>query len=295
MFGFGLIELLVLPVLALAVAVLVGVMPRETVPAGRAERAVGRVRLLGLVLAAAAGSWVLLEPTPLDRGLGSAAVVAPVVFGLVVLASVLLAEFVVRPRWAAGPRTASLTPRRLRDQLPLRLVRLLVALTVAGVLLCLYALITASPDDLGRAGRSLSAACSTGMTSARGPYPGSFYVLPWLIGVAAAGVLGWLACLRITRRTLAGDTAETDRHRQVSATTVVSAVGLVVATPLAGIAFFAGTALLGHDCPETGWRVVGLAALVLCVAAVGSVLVFLIALLVPGPVSADPRNRPARV
>lgn len=281
-----------------SIAMLLALMPRTraaTGPAGRTERAVGLVRMLGLVMAAWAGTWVLLEPDPLDRGLGSSAVIAPMVFGLVVLAAVLLGEFVVRPRWADGPRTASLTPRRLVDQLPARLVRLVAALTVAGVLLCLYTLLTASADDMGRAGRSLLGVCPGGATSARGPYPGSFYVVPWFVGVASAMLLGWLACARITRRTLAGETAEADRQRRVSGTVVVSAVGLVVATPLVGIAFHAALTLWNHDCPPAGGRTLAVAALVLVVATFGSFLVFLVALVAPAPVAADPRNRWTRV
>lgn len=291
---FGVWELF-LPVLLVVVTALLLAMPRPPgQPAGQAERAVGRVRLVGLVLGVAAAAWVLLEPTPLDQGLGSGAVVAPIVFGLVVLTAALCGEFLVRPRWADGPRTASLVRRRVVDHVPIRLVRLLAALLVGAVLLCAYTWFTASPDDLGRAGRSLTAACSADTSSSRGPYPGSFYVWPYLVGVLLAVVLGAMACVRITRRSLAGDEAEAERYRRVGTTSVVSAVGLVVATPLVGIAFFAGTTLLGHNCPQTGWRAAGAASLVLVVVALGSGLVFLVGLLSPGSVAADPRNRRIR-
>lgn len=252
----------------------------------REERAVRTIRGLGLVIGVVLAGWVLLEPTPFDRGLGSAAVVAPLVLGVVLLVAVLLGELVVRPRHSGGARTASLRPRRLRDHLPRRLTRLVGAMTVAAVLLCTYTALTASPDDTGRAGRALFAQCTAAVSSSRGPYPGSFYVAPYLAGLAVVALVALLAALRISHRTLGSDPVAEERYRTTGLTSVVSAYGLTLSAPFAGIAFFAGTTLLGHSCPQTGWKVVGAAALVLALCAVGTALVCLLGLLAPGALGA---------
>ena len=257
----------------------------------REERAVRTIRGMGLVVGVVLAGWVLLEPTPFDRGLGSAAVVAPLVLGVVLLVAVLLGELVVRPRHSGGARTASLRPRRLRDPLPRRLTRLVGAMTVAAVLLCTYTALTASPDDTGRAGRALFAQCTATVSSGRGPYPGSFYVVPYLVGLAVVAVVAVLAALRISHRTLGADAVAEERYRLAGLTSVVSAYGLTLSAPFAGISFFAGTALLGHSCPQTGWKVVGIAALALTLCSVGTALVCLLGVLAPGALGAADTTR----
>lgn len=274
--------------IVVTIVVVVGANSRRT-PAGAEERAVRLVPAVGLVAGVAAAAWVLVEPTPFDRGLGSSAVVAPLCFGAVALMAALVGELVVRPRFSTGPRSAGLRPRSLRDHLPPKLTRLVTAVTVAGVLLCAWTLLTAGPDDFGRAGRSLTAQCSDLTTSSRGPYPGSFYVTPYLVGLAVLAAVGLLAATRISRRSLGADADVADRYRRTGLVSVVSAYGLALSTPLAGIAFFAGTALLGHSCPEPSWRIVGVAALVVALSAIGTGVVCLIGLLAPASVSlADP-------
>lgn len=288
---FGLMYLpilLALGLLIIGVVILVAVAATrgDRTPAGAEERAVRGVRAIALVAGVAAGAWVMFEPNPLDRGLGSSTVVAPLVLGIVVLLGVVCGELLVRPRYATDTRSATMRPRHLRDHLPARVMRLVVAMTVAAVLLCTYTLITASTDDMGRAGRALIGWCSADLVATRGPYPGSFYVLPYLAGLAVAAAVAAGAGLLISRRSLGAGPEAADRYRRTGLAAVVGAYGLTLAAPLAGIAFYAGTALLSHDCPQTGWRAVGVAALVLTVCAVGTALVSLVALVAPSTVAA---------
>ncbi|MGN0063472.1 MAG: hypothetical protein ACI379_04465 [Nocardioides sp.] len=278
--------------IVVVVAVAVSLSRSDRTPAGAEERAVRGVRLAGLALGTAAAAWVLLEPTPFDRGLGSVAVIAPLCLGAITLLGVVVGELVVRPRFNDGPRTATLRPRRVRDHLPPKLTRLVVAVTVAGVLLCAYTALTASADDMGRDGRSLAARCSATVSAASGPYPGSFYVLPYLAGLAVVAAIAVVAALRITRRTLGSDAPSADRYRSTGLTAVVSAYGLTMSVPLAGIALVAGTALLGHECPQTGWRIVGVSALVVALCAAGTALISLVGLLAPATLSSA--DEPAR-
>jgi hypothetical protein len=283
--------LIVLPVIgllliALVVALIVALTPKDRVRAGAEERAVRTVHVAGLGLGTVAGAWVLLEPTPFDRGLGSAAVLAPLCFGAITLLSVLAGEFLVRPRLAEGPRSAILRPRRLRDHLPRRLTRLVIAVSVVAVLLCAYTTLTASPDDQGRAGRALATWCSPTWNASSGPYPGSFYVVPYLLGLGVAATIALAAAVRISSRTLGSDPEVAERYRASGLTAVLGAYGLTLSTPLIGIAFFAGTSLLRHSCPQTGWTLVGWSALVIAVCAVSTALVSLVALLMPGTYSA---------
>lgn len=273
-----------IPCLALVVALIVFVVNLvrpSSIPISREERTVRWVRFVGLFLGATVGVWVLLEPTPLDRGLGSAAVIAPLCFGTIVMASVLIGEFVVRPRFAVGPRSAALRPRRLRDHLPPRLTRLVATMTVVAGLVSLWGFLTAGPDDLGRAGRSLTAHCSPDITSSNGPYPGSFYLVPYLIGVVVVAAIGLLAALAISRRALGAKPGSADRYRRAGLTTVLSAYGLTLSVPLVGIAFFAATALLSNECPQRGWTAAGIVLIGVAFAAVGTMIVSLVGLIVP--------------
>lgn len=289
----ALVALLLLVVVAV-VAVAIALSRPGRQPAGAEERAVRGVRLAGLALGVAAATWVMLEPTPLDRGLGSAAVIAPLCLGAVTLLGVMVGELLVRPRFVDGPRSAALRPRRVRDHLPPRLTRLVVAVSVAGLLLCAYTALVASSDDMGRSGRSLAAQCSATLSAASGPFPGSFYVVPYLAGLACVTAIAVLAALRITRRTLGSGPAADDRYRSTGLTAVVSAYGLTMSVPLAGLALAAGTALLGHECPQTGWRVVGVAALVIALCAAGTALISLVGLLAPATLaSVDGPARPS--
>lgn len=298
MFGIALVELLLLPFLALGAAVtlvwlVVTAVQGDAVAAGHEERAVRRVQRLGLALGVAGGAWVLVTSGGVGPGLGTDAVVAPMLLGLVVLVAVVVGEVVVRPRFGTAARVADLRPRRVRDQLPRLLTPLVAGTAAAGLALCAFTLTTASSDGLGRAGRALSASCLDGSTSTRSPYPGSFYLTPYALGVVLALAVALFAAHRITTRSLGGSPEQADRHRAVGLRSVVAALGVVVAAPLTGIAYFAGWALTSHSCVPEAFGNVGIAALLLVLLSALTTTVCLLALLVPVPYAAR-RPEPVR-
>ncbi|MEU5532762.1 hypothetical protein [Streptomyces sp. NPDC020362] len=207
-----------------------------TAPASRAP--VDRyARWTGLVVGALAGRWL----TSLDHDEGVLYAVSA--FGLCAVAGVLAGDALTPPARGAV-RTAGLAPRRVRDYVPPRLTRLLVALAGALVVLLVAAGAVAAPDDLGRAGRALTLTCR-GVTQSSGPWPGLAYGLPMLASLAVAtAACGW-SLRRITRRP--GD----EQSRRDRALAVVAAWGLVVSTSLLGAASTASGALVSLTCDGT--------------------------------------------
>ncbi len=261
---------------------------------GAEERAVRRIRLLGLLLAMVLGWWMLTRTTTLDE-LGVNLMLAPIAFGLCLLVFTVLGEVLVRPRFDEGPRTAQLRTRRVRDHLP-RLLTPLVAFTlVAAIALCSFTLATASPDDMGRAGRTLFRFCSATRSAGSGPYPGSFYVLPYAIGVGAAALTAVAAMLRITHRAVGGTPAQGTRYRTVGIRAVVGAFGVALSAPLAGLAFFAATTLLGHDCAPPSWTAVGYAGLGVILLSLLTFAASVVSLLVSAPAPVPAVDQPAHV
>jgi hypothetical protein len=115
-----------------------------------------------------------------DAGLGRLAMSAPAIGGCAVLLAIMLGELTIRPA-TTQRRTASLTTRTIADLLPrVRTWVASVGIALLGALLTVGVL-TASPDDMGRAGRAITASCyvdlpggeSTLQTNTNGPYPGS--------------------------------------------------------------------------------------------------------------------------
>lgn len=234
-------------------------------------------------------AWWVARHLDLGRGL----MLVPAVLGLSVVSGVGLAETVVRPRRPAGPRTASLLARRVTDYLP-RGLTAVVAVT-AGAHLATLAVTTASAsaDDLGRAGRRIAAQCGdTG--SAASPYPGSFYSVPLAVVLLVIGLAGLAAVTVVVRRPqgFAADRAQDDVLRRRSATRVVAAAGAALAASQAGIASFAGAALLRLDChrawmPPLGWAL--LASVPVAVLLLGW---FLGRVVAPGASAADAPQHP---
>ncbi|MET8447779.1 hypothetical protein [Streptomyces sp. NPDC005209] len=187
------------------------------------------------------GALVARVLSPLDDGDGI--LYAIPAFGLCAVAGVLVGDALTAP--ARGVvRTAGLTPRRVRDYVPPRMTWLLIALAGALVVLLGVAAAVATPDDLGRAGRSLTLTCR-GVTQSYGPWPGLHYGLPMLASLAVAtGACGW-SLRRIATRP--GD----DASRRDRALAIVAAWGLVVSSSLLGAASTASGALLNMTCDGT--------------------------------------------
>ncbi|MFJ9814096.1 hypothetical protein ACIRU3_02280 [Streptomyces sp. NPDC101151] len=198
-------------------------------------------RWTGLLVGALAAGWL----TPLDGGAGI--LYAIPAFGLCAVAGVLTGDALTTPARGAV-RIAGLAPRRVRDHMPPRLTWFLVALAGALLVLLVVAGATASPDDLGRAGRTLTLTCR-GVTESHGPWPGFRYGLPMVASLAVATVAcGW-SLRRIATRP--GD----EQSRRDRTLAVVAAWGLVVSALLVGAASTAAASLMGVTCDGTAGTV----------------------------------------
>ncbi|QIG43013.1 hypothetical protein G5V58_09785 [Nocardioides anomalus] len=279
MFGIGIVELAVfalgagaLVVLVLyrathAVVVALGGPGGETAPAARAWQQVLAVRVLALAVGTvlAAFTWRVGD-------LGRGQMLALAVLGLCVLAGTAVGETVIRPRPPAGPRTASLRPRRVRDHLPWT-AWLVATQAVLLVALMVLTTLTASTDDLGHA-RAL--ACSAGgLGERRSPYPGAFYTGPLAIALLVVLGTATLAARRVVDRPrgMADTEAGDDRLRRDSLDVVVAATGVALGFPLAGLAATAGSAMTGlSEACAPGWaHPVGAVLLVVALVSLGSV------------------------
>lgn len=203
-------------------------------------------------------AWLLHDGLSLGRG----TMLIPAVLGAFVVAGVGLGETVVRPQRPAGPRTASLAPRRVVDYLPRALGTAVAAIAALHLATLTLTTTTASTDDVGRAGRQVAARCGD-MTSAASPYPGSFYSVPLVLLLLVIGLTTAAALTAVVRRPrgFAPDDVTDDVLRRRSTTRVLAAAGAAVAASHVGIAFFAGTALLKLDChaawmDPVGWVLV---------------------------------------
>ena len=204
-----------------------------------ASRADRYARWCGL----AAGAVAARAVASLDDGLGVGILYAIPAFGLCAVIGVLVGD-ALTPRVHGAVRTAGLTPRRVRDYVPRRMAPLLLCQAAALVILLAVAATVASPDDMGRAGRSLAATCH-GVTESAGPWPGLFYGLPVLVSLAlSTAACGW-SLLRIARRP-GKEQARRDRSLAITA-----AWGLLVSAPLLGAAATASGALTSLSCDGT--------------------------------------------
>lgn len=278
MSGIGTVELGFVLVVLVAIAAFVVHLARRPVAAGPAPvpgpsrewRLVLVVRLLALLL----GIALAVVTANLGTG-GRGLMLALAVLGLCVLVGTAVGETVVRPPRGEGPRSASLTPRRVRDYLPwsaplvgLQLVLLLSLMTVTTL--------TASDDDRGRA-RALSCSAA-GLTQSHGPYAGSFYTGPLLVVLVLVVGAAVLAARRVVDRPrgMAASEAGDDRLRRNSLDMVFAATGVALGFPLAGLAVTTGAALtsLASATPTCapGWfPAVGTSLLVLGLLALGTV------------------------
>jgi hypothetical protein len=237
---------------------------------------------LGVVAAAltAKGLWL---------GLGM--MLAPVAFGLLVIAGVIVGELATIPQ-RQGVRTAALKTRNVRHYLPRLLGGLVAASTLSLGALLVATTLMGSADDLGRAGRSLSRICSPatvaggGPTSAsHGPWPGLFYSVPLAVAVLVGLVSAALALRTVVLRPRSGSDPELiaadEVLRRRSAEAVVAATGVMVAASLVGVALTAASGLLG-TCPTASWTMGGIALLVLATLML-LLAIYCLALLLAGP------------
>jgi hypothetical protein len=246
-------------------AVILAVMMRHQ-PVGLSEDdAVRLARLIGALIgliaawSAATSSWLSL-----GRGL----MLAPVVWGACGLLGVLVGERWVRRPDAGAIRTAELRPRWVRDYLPRPLTVAVLTSAATGAVLLAVATATASPDDLGRAGRVLITVCGNGVSTATGPYPGSFYSIPLAISLSLATLLAASATVRAVRRPhgQVSGRADTDALRRRSVAAVVAGLGIAIAAPAAGVSATMAAAQLGTGCASSAHYLIGWTATILALA-----------------------------
>jgi uncharacterized membrane protein len=218
-------------------------------------------RLVGVVVGFGLPLLVVsaLRPGPRSPlGLGRDLAVAPAVGAVLFLLAVVVGELTA-PRARNRVRTATLRTRRVMDVLP----RLLTALVGTGVLLLAATLLIGGlgggPDDLGRAGRVLTATCTvagTGLVkSSVGPWPGWFYVVPMGTGLLLAvltAVAGLVVITRRPRPSAEDEQLDTAIRRQ-SARNVLLGVGVVAFATLAPLLLVMASRLHQNDCGPASW------------------------------------------
>jgi hypothetical protein len=202
-------------------------------------------RRVGLVL----GTISCLAVLPLGY-LGRFALTGPAVASMVMIASILVGQHLVR-RAAQTPGVAGLERRSWSDYPPWRAVFAAAAMLVLVALVAAYTTLAAAPDDLGRAGRALRTVCSStvwfeGTTTEQytahisGPFPGSFYTAPMALALGALVLVAVVALMLVGRRPRNGSDAELvrvdDALRRITAEGIVASVGLGVAGSLVVVA-----------------------------------------------------------
>ncbi len=222
------------------------------------------------------GLGVVAAALSASRGsLGLGVMLAPTVFGLCVIAGVIIGELATIPR-REGVRTAALETRTVGAYLPRRLGGLVTASTLGLGALLIATTLMGSADDMGRAGRSLFRMCSPDSAAGRGPWPGLFYSVPLGIAVVLGLLVAAVALRTVVLRPRSGTAPDLviadDVQRRRSAEAVVAATGVMVAASLLGVALTSGLALVGFACPPASWTILGFVLL-----AVGA-LMFLLAL-----------------
>lgn len=239
MASIGTVELAILALLGVLV-VLVVVAPGRWVQVRREWRLVQLTRVAGVVV-----GLVLASVVPDDTGL------EPAVFGLCVLVAVVLGETVVRPRRPGGARTASLSPRRVRDYAPRHLARAAMASSVATVALTLVS-ITVLRTDPG-SGRTVLLGCGNDWPAIVKTDP--MVVTPTLAVLLTSILLvGAVAARQVVRRPrgMGATTDDDDALRRRSLAVVTAAVGFATAATgssvVNGLAEAAGQSTTGASC-----------------------------------------------
>jgi TRAP-type C4-dicarboxylate transport system permease small subunit len=202
---------------------------------------------LGVAVAYQSTTWDIL-----GRGL----MLAAPMFGLCVLIGTLIGESSIRS--SSGPtRQAAVEVRLVRDYLPRRLSRAVIAAGGALFGLLTITTLSGSPDDLGRTGRSLTVTCDAMTGSSVGPWAGSFYSIPLTIVVLIGVIISIMALRRIVRRPrpedLEGQMVVDDDPRRQAADAVIGACGILVTIPLVGVSLTTAQALANSACGPHWW------------------------------------------
>jgi hypothetical protein len=240
----------------------------------------------------------LLAATVLTAGSkpGAAPAIAVPALAVFLAAGLIAADRTVPRPEAAAVRTARLVRRRVVDVVPVApaagvavlLVGLTGLLAVTGVASTPHKfsdVTPANPND----GRHLG--CLSGGVAQSGPWPGWYYAIPIVVTVAAAVVAAAVALRGVMTRPVVDTGVPGDTYRRRTASAIVGALGVVVATPLAGAAYFAYS-VLGQPflCDEPVTPQVRPWLLALCAIATGALVYYAVRTVAPAGPAADRRR-----
>jgi len=232
------------------------------------------LRLAGLVTGILAAVSLTIGREP---GVGPALSVAALV--ALLSAGLVAADRTVARPDTTGVRTARLVRRRLVDVVPLGPAIGVVPLVVALSGLLSVTSVASTPHTHSdftppnpNDGRHIG--CLSGGMTQSGPWPGWFYAIPVLTTVGVAIVVAVVALRGVLARPVVESAALSgDDYRRRTASAIVAALGVVVAVPLAGAAYFTYSVLgqpLVCDEPVVQETRPWLVALIIIAAAAGA-------------------------
>jgi hypothetical protein len=195
-----------------------------------------RLRLAGLALGVL-GAIALTARGKADLG---PAFAVPLLAVLLAAGLIAADRTVARPS-GTGVRTARLVHRRALDLVPVVPTAgiVLLAVALAGLLGVTGAASTPHLQSLDTPpnptdGRHIG--CLAGGAAQSGPWPGWFYAIPIGVTLFVAGLAATVAIRGLLTRPV--EPAAGDAYRRGTATSIVSALGVLVASTLSGAAYF---------------------------------------------------------
>jgi len=225
---------------------------------------------------------------------GQGLFIAPAAAGAVVIAAILVGQRLTYTR-ARTAGIAGVERRQVGDYLPVRLVTIATAMLLVLGTVAAWTTLAATPDALGLA-RAFTHPCTTQLWDQTGyqeqvhlsvstPFPGSYYTAGMAVGIVAVLALAWVGLVATTRRPRNGADPELvrvdDALRRQTAEGIVAALGLVVATTLAGLCYGAAVTVGAEACTAAyglgSWALAAVAFVALALS-----LWFAVIVLVPG-------------
>ncbi|MEV4618627.1 hypothetical protein AB0J74_07985 [Asanoa sp. NPDC049573] len=244
-----------------------------------------------LRLAGVAGGLVAAFLLTLGREPGIRAAFAVPALAAFVAAGLLAADRTVPRPPGDGIRTARLARRRLLDYAPLASTGgvVLLAATLGALLVATSAASTphtSASANAPYANDGQHIGCLTGGTPQSGPWPGWYYAIPLALTIAVAAAAALVALRRVVTRPI--ETRRDEPYRRGTARAIVAALGLVVAAPLAGAAYFTYS-ILGQSgvCVEPAMPEARPWLLTLTFIAVAATAAYAVRIVYPGAVKTD--------